>query len=94
MHLDLLLFADDLIAVHWTFCNDSDVARLAETGTWLGHCPASMSAKGPHPLPMRLTNVQVQVIVFLHPKGAAMRMTNREKQRTRQHPKWGIVTGG
>lgn len=44
---------DDLIAVHWTFCNDSDVARLAETGTWLGHCPASMSAKGPHPLPMR-----------------------------------------
>ncbi|WP_370302340.1 amidohydrolase family protein [Pseudooceanicola sp.] len=44
---------DDLIAVHWTFCNESDVARLAETGTWLGHCPSSMSAKGPHPLPMR-----------------------------------------
>ncbi|MFU1477903.1 amidohydrolase family protein [Roseovarius sp. C7] len=43
----------NLIAVHWTFCNESDVARLAETGTWLGHCPASMSAKGPHPLPMR-----------------------------------------
>ncbi|MEP1767959.1 MAG: amidohydrolase family protein [Sulfitobacter sp.] len=44
---------DDLIAVHWTFCTESDVARLAETGTWLGHCPSSMSAKGPHPLPMR-----------------------------------------
>ena len=44
---------EDLIAIHWTFCNESDVARLAETGTWLGHCPASMSAKGPHPLPMR-----------------------------------------
>lgn len=44
---------DDLIAVHWTFCNESDVARLAETGTWLAHSPASMSAKGPHPLPMR-----------------------------------------
>lgn len=44
---------DDLLAVHWTFCNDSDVARLAETGTWLAHCPSSMSAKGPHPLPMR-----------------------------------------
>lgn len=44
---------DDLIAVHWTFCTESDVARLAETGTWLAHCPSSMSAKGPHPLPMR-----------------------------------------
>lgn len=44
---------DDLIAVHWTFCNESDVATLAERGTWLGHSPASMSAKGPHPLPMR-----------------------------------------
>ena len=44
---------DDLLAVHWTFCTESDVARLAETGTWLAHCPASMSAKGPHPLPMR-----------------------------------------
>lgn len=44
---------DDLLAVHWTFCNESDVATLAETGTHLAHCPASMSAKGPHPLPMR-----------------------------------------
>lgn len=44
---------DDLLAVHWTFCNESDVATLAETGTWLVHSPASMSAKGPHPLPMR-----------------------------------------
>lgn len=44
---------DDLLAVHWTFCNDSDVQTLADTGTWLVHCPASMSAKGPHPLPMK-----------------------------------------
>lgn len=44
---------EDLLAVHWTFCTESDVARLAETGTWLAHCPASMSAKGPHPLPMK-----------------------------------------
>lgn len=44
---------DDLLAVHWTFCNESDVARLAETGTHFIHSPASMSAKGPHPAPMR-----------------------------------------
>lgn len=44
---------DDLLAVHWTFCNESDVKTLAEAGTWLIHCPASMSAKGPHPLPMK-----------------------------------------
>lgn len=44
---------DDLLAVHWTFCNESDVKTLAETGTWLIHCPAPMSAKGPHPLPMK-----------------------------------------
>lgn len=44
---------DDLLAVHWTFCTESDVATLADRGTWLGHSPASMSAKGPHPLPMR-----------------------------------------
>ena len=44
---------EDLLAVHWTFCTESDVATLAETGTRLVHCPASMSAKGPHPLPMR-----------------------------------------
>ncbi len=43
---------DDLIAVHWTFCIESDVQTLAERGTWLAHSPASMSAKGPHPLPM------------------------------------------
>lgn len=43
---------NDLIAVHWTFCNESDVQTLAERGTWLAHSPASMSAKGPHPLPM------------------------------------------
>ncbi|QYX56183.1 amidohydrolase family protein [Roseovarius sp. SCSIO 43702] len=44
---------DDLLAVHWTFCSDTDVMTLANTGTRFVHCPASMSAKGPHPLPMR-----------------------------------------
>lgn len=55
---------DDLLAVHWTFCNESDVARLAETGTWLAHCPSSMSAKGPHPLPMRaILDHKVKIIL-------------------------------
>ncbi|MEI4260151.1 amidohydrolase family protein [Roseovarius sp. D0-M9] len=44
---------EDLLAVHWTFCNESDVETLARTGTRLIHSPASMSAKGPHPLPMK-----------------------------------------
>lgn len=44
---------EDLIAAHWTFCSPGDVERLAQTGTWLVHCPATMSAKGPHPLPMK-----------------------------------------
>ncbi len=44
---------EDLLAVHWTFCNESDVETLAETGTRLIHSPASMSAKGPHPLPIK-----------------------------------------
>lgn len=44
---------DDLLAVHWTFCTEQDVAMLAESGTHFIHCPASMSAKGPHPAPAR-----------------------------------------
>ncbi|GMG81570.1 amidohydrolase [Paralimibaculum aggregatum] len=44
---------DDLLAVHWTFCTEDDVRILAEHGVHLAHCPASMSAKGPHRLPMR-----------------------------------------
>ncbi len=44
---------EDLLAVHWTFCNESDVRTLAGSGTRLIHSPASMSAKGPHPLPMK-----------------------------------------
>jgi len=44
---------DDLMAVHWTFCTESDVETLAETGTHFVHCPASMSAKGPHRLPIK-----------------------------------------
>ena len=44
---------EDLLAVHWTFCDDTDVTTLADSGTRLIHSPASMSAKGPHPLPMK-----------------------------------------
>ena len=44
---------DDLLAVHWTFCTEADVEILAESGTHFVHCPASMSAKGPHQLPIK-----------------------------------------
>lgn len=44
---------EDLLAVHWTYCTESDVETLAQTRTWFVHCPASMSAKGPHPLPIK-----------------------------------------
>jgi 5-methylthioadenosine/S-adenosylhomocysteine deaminase len=44
---------DDLLAVHWTFCTESDVEILAAHGVHFTHSPASMSAKGPHRLPMR-----------------------------------------
>lgn len=44
---------DDLLAAHWTFCTEEDVATLAGHGVHLAHCPASMSAKGPHRLPIR-----------------------------------------
>ncbi|WP_118133492.1 amidohydrolase family protein [Oceanicella sp. SM1341] len=44
---------DDLLAVHWTFCTEEDVAILAESGTHFAHSPASMSVKGPHQLPIR-----------------------------------------
>ena len=44
---------DDLLAVHWTFCTESDVAILAEHDVHFIHSPASMSAKGPHQLPIR-----------------------------------------
>ncbi|MEM7176698.1 MAG: amidohydrolase family protein [Pseudomonadota bacterium] len=43
----------DLMAVHWSFCTESDVETLARTGTHFVHCPASMSAKGPHQLPIK-----------------------------------------
>lgn len=44
---------DDLLAVHWTFCTEADVEILADSGTHFVHCPASMSAKGPHQLPIK-----------------------------------------
>jgi 5-methylthioadenosine/S-adenosylhomocysteine deaminase len=43
---------DDLLAVHWTFCTDADVEILARNGVHFVHSPASMSAKGPHRLPI------------------------------------------
>ncbi|SME92636.1 5-methylthioadenosine/S-adenosylhomocysteine deaminase [Tistlia consotensis] len=45
--------ADDLLAVHWTFCTEADVEILAHHGVHFAHCPASMSAKGPHRLPIK-----------------------------------------
>ncbi len=44
---------EDLLAVHWTFCSESDVETLAEHDVHFIHSPASMSAKGPHQLPIR-----------------------------------------
>ncbi|SFH95614.1 amidohydrolase family protein [Albimonas pacifica] len=44
---------DDLLAVHWTFCTEKDVGILAENGVHFIHSPASMSAKGPHPAPVK-----------------------------------------
>ncbi|WP_425403831.1 amidohydrolase family protein [Hwanghaeella sp.] len=43
----------DLLAVHWTFCTESDVEILAAHDVHFIHSPASMSAKGPHKLPIK-----------------------------------------
>ncbi|MGH7071149.1 MAG: amidohydrolase family protein [Acetobacteraceae bacterium] len=38
----------DLVAAHWTFCNQDDIALLAERGVQMAHCPASISRRGMH----------------------------------------------
>ncbi len=38
----------DLVAAHWTFCNEKDIEILAESGTHMAHCPANSSRRGPH----------------------------------------------
>ncbi|MBN8941262.1 MAG: amidohydrolase family protein [Rhizobiales bacterium] len=38
----------DLIAAHWTFCTEDDIALLAERGVQMAHTPASISRRGAH----------------------------------------------
>ncbi len=40
--------ADDVIAAHWTYCTEADIALLAERGVHMAHCPANSSRRGPH----------------------------------------------
>lgn len=39
---------DDVVAAHWTFCTESDIALLADRGVHFAHCPANSSRRGPH----------------------------------------------
>ncbi|QCI68470.1 amidohydrolase family protein [Phreatobacter stygius] len=38
----------DLIAAHWTFCTEADIAILADRGVQMAHTPASISRRGAH----------------------------------------------
>jgi 5-methylthioadenosine/S-adenosylhomocysteine deaminase len=38
----------DLVAAHWTFCTQDDIALLAQHGVQMAHCPASISRRGMH----------------------------------------------
>jgi len=38
----------DVIAAHWTYCTEQDVALLARHGVHMAHCPANSSRRGPH----------------------------------------------
>jgi 5-methylthioadenosine/S-adenosylhomocysteine deaminase len=38
----------DLVAAHWTFCTESDIALLASKGVQMAHTPASISRRGFH----------------------------------------------
>ena len=38
----------DLLAAHWSFCTEDDIAILADSGTHMAHCPASSSRRGGH----------------------------------------------
>lgn len=40
----------DVVAAHWTYCTESDVALLGERGMQMVHCPANGSRRGPHPV--------------------------------------------
>ena len=52
----------DVLAAHWTFCTDADVALLADRGTHMAHCPANSSRKGPHRAPIaRILDAGVNV---------------------------------
>ena len=38
----------DVLAAHWSFCTEDDIAILADSGTHMAHCPASSSRRGSH----------------------------------------------
>ena len=38
----------DLVAAHWTFCTEKDIALLAARGVQMAHTPASISRRGTH----------------------------------------------
>ncbi len=38
----------DVIAAHWTYCTESDIALCARHGVHMAHCPANSSRRGPH----------------------------------------------
>jgi 5-methylthioadenosine/S-adenosylhomocysteine deaminase len=38
----------DLVAAHWTFCTEADIALLASRGVQMAHTPASISRRGAH----------------------------------------------
>ncbi len=42
--------APDVVAAHWTYCTESDVALLGAHGMQMVHCPANGSRRGPHPV--------------------------------------------
>lgn len=37
-----------LIAAHWSYCDEADIATLAKHGVHMAHCPANSSRRGPH----------------------------------------------
>jgi 5-methylthioadenosine/S-adenosylhomocysteine deaminase len=52
----------DLVGAHWTFCTRDDIELLAERGTRMAHCPASISRRGLHPAligPIRDAGVRI-----------------------------------
>src|SRR5690606_18308186 len=38
----------ELIAAHWTHCDEEDIKTLAAHGVHMAHCPANSSRRGPH----------------------------------------------